>query len=401
MIADEFIRLHADEPVEQLAFRLQQHKEIDAAYVLRQIEGRQRMARKVPSLAQVDGLRFPMRLSMEQCSGEVAARYKADLVARRIGSRRCMADLTGGFGIDFAFLSPLFDEAHYVERQDELVELAAHNLPLMDARATTVEQGEAAEWLARAEQLDLVFLDPARRDEAGRKVVLLDDCEPNVKDLLPLLRRKCRYALVKLSPMLDIASCLQSLPAVAEVHVVAEKGECKELLLLLDFTTDKDPDFPDETVVFCHDGFDFCFTRTEEAQAVAPGTDRVMRYLYEPSAALLKAGAFKVVVARYGLLKLHPDSHLYTSDELVNDFPGRRFRVLRTSRFAKPQLRAFVDGVKRANLTVRNFPGTVAALRKRLRVAEGGEEYWFATTLNDQTHVLIACEKVSPIEKMV
>ncbi|MBR1889561.1 MAG: SAM-dependent methyltransferase [Alloprevotella sp.] len=394
MTADEFIRQHAHEPIEHVAFSLRQHPEWDAQYILRQIEGRQRLERKAPSIAKIENLIFPPRLSIEQCSGETAAQLKAQLVEQHISSRHRMADLTGGLGIDFASLAPLFDEAYYIERQEVLVNVARHNLPLMGVPEAHVVQADASEWLTQAPLLDLVFLDPARRDSVGRKVAGMADCEPNVLELLPLLRDKARYALLKLSPMLDLSSCLRDLPMASEVHIIAEKGECKELLVLLDFQLDRDAVLPDETAIFCHDGFLFQFSRSEEKSCTVRTTNQVFQYLYEPSAALLKAGAFKVVATRLQLLKLHQESHLYTSQALVNEFPGRTFRVLRTTNFSKKALREFTKGVKQANLSVRNFPATVTDLRKRLHLAEGGKEYWFATTLSDGSHVLIACEKV-------
>lgn len=392
--AEEFIAQHAAEPIDRIAFALQSQPHLDKQAILRQIEGQRRMAKKLPNMVGVEGIHFPSRLSMEQCSGEVAAAYKRDLVARKIGHGVSMADLTGGFGVDFSFLALLFDEAHYVEQQEDLVAVARHNFPLLGLNHASLHLADAAQWLNVAAEQTFVFLDPARRDAAGRKVAGLADCEPNVLDLLPVLRHKTKFAMLKLSPMLDIAACLRDLPMAAEVHVVAEKGECKELLVWLDFSLDTAVANADNVPIVCHDDFTFCFTRVEEKNAPMVGCDCVSAYLYEPSAAVLKAGAFKTLCQRWPVAKLHPESHLYTSAEYVADFPGRKFRVLRQGDFSKKSLRWFVGEVKQANLSVRNFSSSVAALRKRLKVSEGGVEYWFATTLGDGSHVLIACEKV-------
>lgn len=384
-----YVRLHRDDDVERLALSPGEAAGVDLHLALQEIEGRQRLGRKVPSWAAVEGLRLPPRLALEQCSGEAAALYKARLAHSLLPRGGSMADLTGGLGVDFAAQARLFESCTYVERRAELCALARHNLPLLGLARARVACAAAEDYLAAMEPVDWLFLDPSRRDEAGRKTVLLADCRPDVSELAPLLLEKGRYVLVKLSPMLDAADAVRRLPAVAEVHVVADGGECKELLLLLCRGHEGEP------VVTCVDGPRVFAFRPGEEQAASPApAAKLRRYLYEPGAALLKAGALKLTAVRFGLEKLHPNSHLYTSDRLTGDFPGRTFLVEGVYGFSKKELRRFAADCPQANLTLRNFPGTTAELRRRLRLKEGGDRYCFATTPADGGKVLIVCRKV-------
>lgn len=384
---ERFILEHRLDRVDALALALAGRQDVDAAFALRQIEGWQRLRAKVPAWAAVENLHYPPRLALEQCSGEAAAAYKLQVARRLLPGGGTLVDLTGGLGVDFSFLARHFGKAVYVERQAELCRLARHNFPLLGLPAAEVVEADGAGFLAEMPKADLVFLDPARRDGAGRKTVLMEDCEPDVQRLLPRLLGKAAFVMLKLSPMLDLHCAVKALGCVVEAHVFAVRGECKDLLLVLA----RDASSP---VICCaEDGATFAFTAEEEGAARPAYAVVVKEYLYEPGPSLLKAGAFKTVAVRYGLEKLHPNTHLYTSGSLVPEFPGRTFRVERTSGFGKRELRAFCGGVERANLTVRNFPGTVAELRRRMRVKEGGEEYWFAATLADGNRILIACRK--------
>lgn len=380
------------ENISRLALRLSGNP--DAAFLLRQVEGWQRLSVKVPSWAAVDALHYPHRLALEQCSGEAAARYKAELVSRLFpNGAEAMADLTGGLGVDFSFVARHFKRAAYVERQEELCNLAMHNFPLLGLHHALVHHADGVEYLRQMSPVDLLFLDPARRDAAGRKTVLLEDCEPNVIELLPLLLEKSKVCILKLSTMLDLHQALQALECVREVHVFAERGECKDLLLVLQsgYNNSHTP-----AVIYCADDAQrFFFTVAEEASATPSYTSTLGTYLYEPSAAVMKAGAFKQVAVNFAVKKLHPNSHLYTSDTLHADFPGRSFIIERTCGFGKRELKTFCADTPQANLTVRNFPTTVADLRKRLKLREGGDVYLFATTLADESHCLIACRKVN------
>lgn len=389
---DRLIQQNRNTPVDRLALQLAGRADMDVPFVLQQVEGWQHLRSKVPSWAAVDGLHYPHRLALEQCSGEPAARHKAQLVERLIPSaddRRSMADLTGGLGVDFSFVAPLFAKATYVERQESLVETARHNFPLLGLRHAVTVCADGVDFLRAMEPVNLLFLDPARRDSAGRKTVLIEDCEPDVCALQQLLLEKAAWVVLKLSTMLDIASALRSLRQVSEVHVVSVGGECKDLLLVLR------RGFTGEPVVHATEsGTDFAFTPSEESEAHCALAERVGAYLYEPGPALLKAGAFQLVGTRYGLQKLHPNSHLYTSDVYCPDFPGRAFKVEGVGGFGKRDVKALKQTLTQANLTVRNFPASVDTLRRKLKLAEGGSTYLFATTLQPDEHVLVRCTKV-------
>ena len=394
MTTETFIVEHLDADVSRLALSLAGRTDIDVPFALRQIAGYQRVRAKVPRWAAVADLHFPPRLSLEQCSGEAAAAYKVSLVAAalRAPERRLMYDLTGGMGIDFSFLAPLFAESVYVEHNEVLCALARHNFPLLGLPAARICRAEAGDFLRDAPGADFIFLDPARRSAEGRKVAALSDCSPNVEELLPELLRKARVVLLKLSPMLDVSEAVRRLSAVQGVHIFAENGECKELLLLLSAAGEGRAE-PEVVCADTHFGT-FRFRSSDEAAAVAGYAEAPATYLYEPTAAVMKAAPYKLLAATYGLRKLHPNTHLYTSDELRPDFPGRKFRVLRVGGFGRKELRTFVGGERQANLAVRNFPQSVAEVRKRLNVREGGREYWFATTLQGGERRLIACEKL-------
>lgn len=382
-------------PVSQLALQLAGRTDLDVPFVLRQVEGWQRLRTKVPTWAGHDELLYPPRLSLEQCSGETAARFKAEVVGLLIrdlrpadGQGLRMADLTGGLGVDFSFMAPLFAEATYVERQEELCRLARHNFPLLGLTNTHVVCADCTDYLAQMPAADLLFLDPARRNSMGRKTVCIEDCEPDVCALLPQLLAKSQYTVLKLSPMLDIAAAMRSLGCVRQVFVVSTGGECKDLLLVL-AQSEAQP----VRITACEGPTHFTFTPDEEAQAQPRYADRCAAYLYEPGPALLKAGAFKLTATRFQLDKLHPHSHLYTSAQRVDDFPGRRFEVVQTFGFGKQDLKQLRHTAPRANLTVRNFPASTETLRAKLKLREGGDNYIFATTLNDQSHVLLLCRK--------
>ncbi len=376
-------------PIDRLALALSSQKHPHAAFILQQAEGWQRMRRKVPAWTNVEGIVFPPRLALEQCSSQKAAEYKAAVVKRLFPEGGdFMADLTGGMGVDFSFVAPHFKRAAYVECNGELCQAARHNFPLLGLEHAEVIEGDGTDFLNRLPQpADLLFIDPARRSSTGGKVVLIEDCEPDLCALQETLLMKSRYVLAKLSPMLDISAALRSLPSVSEVHVVGADGECKELLLLMQREAM-------EPVFYVHEGeTNLRFTREQEDEAHVEYAREAETFLYEPGAAVMKAGAFKWLCSAYGVKKLHPNSHLYTSTQKVEHFPGRTFCIKSVYGFDKQSLKKLVSDCPKANLSIRNFPGRVDALRKKLRLKEGGDKFIFATTTADNQHVLIVCEK--------
>lgn len=389
-----FIDSHRGDDVRTLALQAKKYPAVDMAEAVVQIAGYQIAEKKVPLWAQTAGIRYPQHLSMEQCSSEVTARYKASLV-----SGDTLTDLTAGWGVDCSFLARNFRCADYVERQETLCRIAAHNFPLLGLPHVRIHCADAVEYLQSMEPVDCLFLDPARRDSHGGKTVAIAECEPDVCRLEPLLVEKGKTVMIKLSPMLDMASALRDLQYVRRIHVVSVNNECKELIILLRKAPDEEEAAEGEVIISCeqvvnnsvHQHFQFTFS--EEKSAGCPLAESVGNYLYEPGAALLKAGPYRLLATRYGVEKLHPNSHLYTSSGLV-DFPGRRFRVTAVSGFGKKDLKVLLEGVEKANLTVRNFPSSVAELRKKLKLKEGGDTYLFATTLASGEKVLIRGEKV-------
>ncbi|MDR0977034.1 MAG: class I SAM-dependent methyltransferase [Prevotellaceae bacterium] len=386
-----FIRQHQDDDVRRLAL-LKAPAGVVMSEALTQIAGRQAARSKLPLWHDTEGILYPPHLNMEQCSSEETARYKTDMAQRLGGAHDTLVDLTGGFGVDCTFLAQAFRQATYVERDEALCRVAAHNFGLL-APQVAVRNEEAGHFLhgLRDGSVDLIFLDPARRSRHGSKVAALTDCEPNVTELLPLLRRKARWLLLKLSPMLDVATALQALPTAEEVHLVSVGGECKELLVLAGQTECEADDVP----VCCVNlpGQLFRFTRREEAQMPGVYAHALGTYLYEPNASVMKGGAFRRVAHIYKVEQLHPNSHLYTSEERVDGFPGRRFRITGSCGWGKQELKALLGDLKQANIATRNFPATVGDLRRRLKLGDGGDTYLFATTLADGRHVLIKTQK--------
>lgn len=387
-----------NETLSRLALQLSSSGEANATFLLQQAEGRMRLRTKVPSWAAIDELHYPHRLALEQCSGEEAARYKATVVSRLLSAdkRHTLVDLTGGLGVDFSFIAPLFKKNVYVERQAELCDLARHNLPLLGLPEAQVVCADGVDYLQNElndDEASLLFLDPARRDTAGRKTVLIEDCQPDVCALRDTLLQRARVIMIKLSPMLDIAAAVRSLQCVAEVHVVATGGECKDLLLIL--TREALQQGGTTPTLYAHEGEErnFRFTLEEETTATPPYATQLGQYLYEPGAAVLKAGAFKSIATHYGLQKLHPNTHLYTADNYIATFPGRSFRIVQMLTFSKADLKTLRTSWPKANLSVRNFPATVDALRKKLKIKDGGQTFLFATTMADNQHFIIICEK--------
>ena len=396
MSNEEYILQHRQDDVRNLALK-KGPEGVDMVWCLQQIEGWQLAQKKLPRWAAAEGtLWFPPRLSMEQCSSESTALYKQQLVDRLLPTdeRGRLMDLTGGFGIDFSYIAPLFREATYVEKQEILCDIARHNLPLLGLSHAKVMQADSTEVCCDA---DLVFMDPARRDTAGRKTVAIEDCTPNVVGMQEKLLACARYLIIKLSPMLDITQALQALRGVVEVHVVSVKGECKELLLVMAAARQEDGNRPR----FCCANLetdDCTLECTHQERQTTPvicqrKLEELTGYLFEPNASILKAGCQDMLCERYGLEKLHPCSNLFLGSKPIEGFPGRQFSIDMASDFSKKGLKAILSGASQGNLTTRNFPTSVAELRKKLKLREGGDLYFFATTLSNGTHALLRCTK--------
>lgn len=439
----DFIRQHQDDDVRQLAFLGSKYPEVDMPFALDQIRGRKMARVKLPRWASLEGIIYPPHISMEQCSSESTALYKAELAARLLAlpvsssfsEEIGFVDLTGGFGVDFSYIAArLGVKSMYVERQAHLCEAAKENFERLGLKNAIVKNGDGIEVLhsflpkkddaASADDslgiiydqplsllktklgLKLIFIDPARRDDAGNKVVSLKDCTPDVTVLQEEMLSKADYVIIKLSPMLDWHRAISELNHVREVHIISVNNECKELLLVLSARNmgDMEASSADGEVkhagnlrIYCvNDAQSFvCDELDIESSPVriAPPVLEEMQYLYEPNASLMKAGCFGVLSDRYDARMLSKNSHLFVSQAPIEAFPGRSFRIIAISSFNKKELKRHLSGITKANIATRNFPLSVAELRKRLKLKDGGETYIFATTLSDESHVLVITEK--------
>ena len=360
-------------------------------WMLQQVEGRQRTHDKLPTFAQIEDWWYPVRLSCEQCSSEATARYKAAII-RQLGEKQdILIDLTGGYGVDTYFLSEQTAQAHYVERNKELCRIAQHNFQIAN-KPIHVHNTSAEDFLAQypmAESVSsdvkkevVVYLDPARRDAHGGKVFRIEDCEPNVIKILPSLRTISNTILIKFSPMLDITSALQSLGNEWDVHVVAVHNEVKEII----FVTGNNRI---HAVNILHEGNDqFSFTRSEEKSALCAMADCICEYIYEPNAAIIKAGAFRLVSERYQLHKLDHNTHLYTADQLIEDFPGRVWKVI--AQPIKNQRDIAALGIQRAAILTRNYPLTPEELRKKFKVQESDSHFLIGARIATKPTLILA-----------
>lgn len=387
--AEDFILANRDADVRSLALRYAGKVDFDLQYALRQIEGRQRAQQKLPLWAETEGIVFPPPLSLEQCSSQATAEYKS-----RLCEGSSFVDLTGGFGVDFSYMSRRFNSSTYVERNESLCEVARMNFARIGLRGYDVVCSSAEDFLRGMEPVDCIYMDPARRDKSGRKVISIADCEPDVLSMQESLPFKCGRLILKLSPMLDVFSAHRLLRGVSEVHAVSLFGECKELLFVVNYGEEQGVvDFVAANITA--DGEDlFCFSSEDERGATTCIADDVGAYLYEPNASIMKLGAFKSLASRWGMAMLSANSHLYTSDVLVEGFCGRAFRVLSVFSLSKSDLKQNLQGILYANVSVRNFPLSAQQLRDRLKLKDGGDIYIIGTTVGQNRHVLIKTEKV-------
>ena len=427
----DFIRQHQEDDVRLLAFLGSKYPEVDMPFALDQIRGRKMARTKLPRWAGIEDIIYPPHISMEQCSSETTAMYKAELAARLLNiqsrktpnpeneenSKICefptdsavgskfaknegtcdfheeidFVDLTGGFGVDFSYIAArLGVKAMYVERQAHLCEAAKENFERLGVENAEVKNGDGVEVLHSLSHLSLLFIDPARRDDAGNKVVSLQDCTPDVTQLQDEMLEKADFIIIKLSPMLDWHRAVSELKHVREVHIVSTGNECKELLLVLSSKSEENASLK----VYCvNDNQVMSYPEDDDSVVSIASDASSIAYLYEPNASLMKAGCFGVISSQYGAKMLAKNSHLFVSQEPISDFPGRSFRIKAVSSFNKKELKRHLSGITKANIATRNFPLSVAELRKRLKLKDGGETYIFATTLSDESHVLLITEK--------
>lgn len=413
MTTEEFIKSNADADIRSLALKAAGRTDIDLPFALDQIAGRRTARRKLPSWADTEGIVYPPHISMEQCSSERTALYKAAVAGRLAPDGTLFIDITGGFGVDFSFIARRFERAVYVERQEHLCSIAKENFVRLGLGHAETVAGDGTEYIMNADvRAALIFVDPARRDSNGGRTFAISDCTPDVLGLMDTLLDKAGYVMIKLSPMLDRRKAVRDIETAAgkcvrEVHIVSSGNECKELLIVASRRQEDGGDgririfcTDDDTVIdYTEDGNEDGYTTGENdygnvREDGKTPTDAVPKYLYEPNASIMKAGCFRLMEQRYGVRQIGINSHLFTGDAPIYGFPGRRFVIDTVTGMNKKELRQALAGKDRANITVRNFPATVAELRKRLKINEGGDTYIFATTLAGNKHSLLFCHRL-------
>lgn len=384
----EFIRAHADDDVRKVALLGTKSQEVDMTVVLQQIAGRQTARKKLPSWAAVDRIIYPPHLNMEQCSSEQTARYKASLLS---GGHRYV-DLTGGLGVDFYWMSQGYKERIYVERNEQLCAISTENFKTLgyDCQVCCCD---TESFVAEMEEADVVYLDPARRNEHGGRTYDIRDCTPNIIDLMPVLCKKAHFIVIKLSPMLDWRKAVDDLQQVSQVHIVSVDNECKELLLVLEPGT-----APLRLVCVNNEHiFEVPSPLISHPSSIIPHTSAIIpqpSYLYEPNASIMKAGCFTALEQCFPVRQVSANSHLFLSANNIDHFPGRRFEILAISSTNKREIKESLADIHQANITVRNFPMSVDQLRKKLHLKDGGDTYIFATTKADGAHCLYICRKI-------
>lgn len=407
----EFIHQHRTEDVRTLALAAKRDADINLTFALQQIDGWQRARIKLPMWAEHEGIIYPPHISMEQCSSEQTARYKAEMLRDMKVAK--IIDFTGGFGVDFSYMSQMAEEAVYVERQEHLCRIAEHNFKALGLTNTTVVNANSEDYLMALPDKDatngtvVAYLDPARRDSNGKKTYAISDCTPDVVRLLPVLKQKADVVIIKLSPMLDHHEAIRLLPGTAEVHIVSVRNECKELVIkTTPTTTPEAPPSPPEggVKVICVNDDNIFETNTvtnSKTIKLSPpsgghggGRSLVGSLLLLPNSSIMKAGCFSALCEQFDVYPLDHDSHIFVAknaDSIAN-FPGRAFVCHAECSLNKRELKQALEGITHANIAVRNFPLSVAELRKRLKLKDGGEWYIFGTTVNKQ-HRLYVCKK--------
>ena len=380
----QFVTEHAGDDPERLLLSAGRWPDIDVRKAARNIGARARIRTKIPSWHALPELDYPSGLSLEQASSETPALYKQAFVPE--GAR--IADLTGGLGVDCWFMSRGASEAHYCERNGDLCTAARHNFAILGNDSIEVHEGDGIEWLAQQQvRFDLIYLDPARRDASARRVYDIADCEPNLLEVKDILFEKSDRILAKISPMADISRTLNQFPEARELHVLAVGGEVKELLLLLEAGAPQT-----EPLIVAHDApHHLEFYPSEEPAAEVKYAGQIGKYLFQPSRAVLKAGAFRLLSERFNLEKLAPSTHLYTSDTIPEGFPGKCFEVESVLEWNKASIRQMKMKYDRLEMTALNFPLATDALRSRIGIPDGGTHRLFATTVGDKSKKLIIC----------
>jgi len=380
-----FIIMNLNADLQQLILKGSPFEGVTVQEIAHQIQAKQKAEKKLPTWFNTEGIYFPPKINIEQTSSEITAQYKASLF-----SGAHFIDLTAGFGIDSFYFSKVFKTGIHCEINAELSKIVRHNYTILGVDNIETQATDGLAYLKQTATIfDLIYIDPSRRNKTKGKVFLLEDYEPNIIENSALLLEKSSRVLVKVSPLLDISNLIKSLNYISEIHCVAVRNEMKELLLVLAKDTTKP--LMIKTINFTKNSiekFDFLWEESFQSDYSLP-----KKYVYEPNSAILKSGAFDLISKHYKLDKLHKHTHLYTSDSLI-DFPGRRFEIIAVLSPNKKALKKQLIAEK-ANITTRNYPNTVAEIRKKFQLKDGGTDYLFFTTTCDAKKNILHCKKIS------
>ena len=383
----DFINKNINQDIQKLSLQKNPFPEMDYKVILNQIEAKTKARTKLPTWFETDNIIFPSKISVEQTSSEKTAKYKSELI-----SGKNIIDLTGGFGVDCYYFSKVFENVIHCEINTELSEIVQHNFRELKTNNITCFPKDGLGVLKELNQkFDWIYIDPSRRNDIKGKVVLLKDCLPDVTSLLDEYLNYSDKILIKTSPIYDISVGLSELKYIKNIHIISLDNEVKEVL----FEIEKSPKVESQklkvkTIDITQNGiekFDFMLDNDDVATYSEP-----QQYLYEPNASVMKSQGFDSVSKTFNLNKLHKHSHLYTSDKLI-DFVGRRFEIKQIIPYKKSELKEFLQN-KKANITTRNFPETVAQIRQKWKISDGGNLYCFFTTDIKNEKIVVICEKI-------
>lgn len=382
----DYINSNLNSEITKLALKGTPFSSIETRDIIEQIEAKKRSKKKLPTWFNTEKIYYPNKLNIEQTSSEATAKYKSKLVK---GFN--LIDITGGFGVDSFYFSKQIQNITHCEINPELSQIVTHNFKQLNAlNIHTIPKDGIESLKTTKNKYDWIYIDPSRRDNTKTKVFLLKDCLPNVPKFLDLFYQYGKQIMIKLSPILDISSAINELNGVKEIHSIAVNNEVKELLFLLNegYTDDiliKTVNLKKENQV----NFDYYLSEENSNQTKY---SLPLTYLYEPNAAILKVGAFNTIANKHNLFKLHKHSHLYTSENLI-DFPGRRFKIIKTANYSKKRFKQEFK-ISKANITTRNFPETVQQIRKTFSIKDGGSDYIFFTTNKTNEKIIISTIKI-------
>ncbi|PHR71001.1 MAG: SAM-dependent methyltransferase [Lutibacter sp.] len=380
----KFINNNLNSDISKILFKGTNFSNVTTQEIVEQIVSKKKCKNKLPTWFETQNIYYPDKLNIEQTSSEITSQYKANLVS---GSN--LIDITGGFGVDTFAFSKKVKQVFHCEINEQLSKISKHNFQIFNATNIKITQENGLDYLKNyTEKFDWIYIDPSRRNDIKGKVFLLKDCLPNVPENIDFLFENSDNILIKNSPILDISSAINELKFVKEIHIVAIQNEVKELLFILEKNYKNSIQIKTINIQKNNNQlFDF-----ELNKECIPTYNLTKKYLYEPNVSILKSGGFNEVSSQFKIDKLHPNSHLYTSEKLI-EFPGRKFEIKHLISFDKKQLKKLIPSGK-ANITTRNFPQTVAQIRKKTKLKDGGNQYLFFTTDINEKHIVLICDKV-------